>query len=59
MGVVVLGTNGAPTPQLLDDVKDFIAGQVATYKRLGDVVFVDAIPKSASGKILRRILRDT
>ena len=38
-------------------VKAFVADQVATYKRLGEVRFTDAIPKSASGKILRRELR--
>ena len=36
----------------------FVAEHVATYKRLGEVVFTDEIPKSASGKILRRILRE-
>ncbi len=55
IGFIVLKPGSEATA---DDVKEFIAGQVATYKRLGDVVFVDAIPKSASGKILRRILRD-
>ena len=38
-------------------VKAFVAGQVATYKQLGQVRFVESIPKSASGKILRRELR--
>jgi acyl-CoA synthetase (AMP-forming)/AMP-acid ligase II len=41
------------------EVKAFVADRVAHYKRLGHVNFVDAIPKSASGKILRRLLRDT
>lgn len=40
-----------------DDLKDLIAGKLATYKRLEQVEFIDAIPKSASGKILRRELR--
>jgi len=41
-----------------DALRDFVAGHVASYKRISDVAFVDAIPKSASGKILRRLLRD-
>jgi acyl-CoA synthetase (AMP-forming)/AMP-acid ligase II len=40
------------------ELAEFVAGHVATYKRVRIVEFVDAIPKSASGKILRRMLRD-
>ncbi|MDQ4503486.1 AMP-binding protein [Sinomonas sp. ASV322] len=39
------------------DVMEFVAGHVASFKRVRLVEFVDAIPKSASGKILRRELR--
>ncbi|MCP4869621.1 MAG: 4-coumarate--CoA ligase family protein [Proteobacteria bacterium] len=35
----------------------FVADHVSTYKRVRQVEFIDAIPKSASGKILRRELR--
>jgi acyl-CoA synthetase (AMP-forming)/AMP-acid ligase II len=41
-----------------DEVMAFVAGHVATYKRVRSVEFVDTIPKSPSGKILRRLLRD-
>jgi acyl-CoA synthetase (AMP-forming)/AMP-acid ligase II len=41
-----------------EEIKQFVAGQVATYKQLRRLEIIDAIPKSASGKILRRMLRD-
>jgi acyl-CoA synthetase (AMP-forming)/AMP-acid ligase II len=39
-----------------DEVIAFVNAQVAHYKRIRHVGFIDAIPKSASGKILRRVL---
>ena len=36
----------------------FVAERVAEFKQLCGVKFVDEIPKSLSGKILRRMLRD-
>ena len=39
------------------DVMAFVAERVAPYKKVRAVEFVDAIPKSPSGKILRKDLR--
>jgi len=39
------------------DLQRFVLEHVAKYKQVSIVEFVDAIPKSASGKILRRELR--
>jgi 4-coumarate--CoA ligase len=40
-------------------IAGWLTKKVASHKRLrGGVVFVDVIPKSASGKILRRVLKD-
>jgi long-chain acyl-CoA synthetase len=42
----------------LDELKDLVARSLATYKQLHEVVVVDAIPRLASGKVLRRTLRE-
>lgn len=41
-----------------DELLAFVSDRLAHYKHLHKLTFVDAIPKSASGKILRRVLRD-
>lgn len=40
-----------------DEIKQFVADQVSSYKQIRQIEFIDAIPKSASGKILRRLLK--
>lgn len=41
-----------------EDVKKFVEGRVAPYKKISAVKFVESLPKSSAGKILRRILKD-
>ena len=41
-----------------EDVMNFVASRVATFKHVREVEFIDAIPKNPSGKILRRMLTD-
>jgi acyl-CoA synthetase (AMP-forming)/AMP-acid ligase II len=52
---VVLRPGAALTPEA---IIDYAADGVARYKRLARVVMTDAIPRSLSGKILRRVLKD-
>jgi acyl-CoA synthetase (AMP-forming)/AMP-acid ligase II len=40
-----------------DEVMAYVAQRIAPHKKIRRVAFVDAIPKSASGKILRKELR--
>jgi acyl-coenzyme A synthetase/AMP-(fatty) acid ligase len=41
------------------EIANHVAGLVAPYKQLrGGVVFTNEIPKSVSGKILRRVVRE-
>ena len=41
-----------------EELQEYVAEHVSSYKRIRQVEFVDEIPKSPSGKILRRLLRD-
>ena len=45
-------------PPTLAEIQAFLAPEVAHYKQIKRLEVVEAIPKSASGKILRRMLRD-
>ncbi|MFQ5916043.1 MAG: class I adenylate-forming enzyme family protein [Nitrospinota bacterium] len=47
----------ASSPPDPGEIMAFVRERVAGYKQVRDVEFIDAIPKSGSGKILRRVLR--
>ncbi len=51
---VALKTPGAVSE---DDLLDFCRERLPTFKRPKRIQFLDALPKSAVGKILRRELR--
>lgn len=52
----VIRRTGSKTSE--EEIKEFVAKQVIKYKQLtGGVQFVDQIPKTATGKILRREVR--
>jgi long-chain acyl-CoA synthetase len=48
----------ANTTVSADDLQRLVDGELATYKHLYRVVLVDSIPRTPSGKVLRRVLRD-
>ena len=41
-----------------EELQDLVTEKLAGYKRLHHVVFVDVVPRTPSGKVLRRTLRD-
>ena len=45
-------------PATREEIQELVAASLATYKQVRHVVFVDAIPRLPSGKVLRRTLRD-
>ncbi|CAG8604779.1 10155_t:CDS:2 [Diversispora eburnea] len=56
---VTLQESYEKTPQLASEIQEYVGERVAPHKRVrGGVHFIDKIPKSASGKILRKVLRE-
>jgi len=41
-----------------DELRALVAGSLASYKQVRDVLVVETVPRSPSGKVLRRVLRD-
>ncbi len=41
-----------------DELVQFAADRLATYKTLQEVEFIEAIPRSPTGKVLRRVLKE-
>ena len=55
----VVPENSSSSKQIREeDLKRYVAENVAPYKQLGSVIFVDSIPRNPSGKILKAVLRE-
>ncbi len=46
------------TPALRDELRQFVADKIGALARPDDVIFSADLPKTRSGKIMRRLLRD-
>lgn len=56
---IVLAKGVQAGPETEKELVDWVAGKVANHKRLrGGIRFIEEIPKSVSGKILRRMLKE-
>ena len=54
---VVLRESFTPSDALDKELRDFVADRLAHHKQPREIHFVDAVPRTPSGKILRRELR--
>ncbi|NYE56531.1 acetate--CoA ligase [Carboxydothermus ferrireducens] len=46
------------TPELVQELKQFVAQKIGALARPDDIFFTAELPKTRSGKIMRRLLRD-
>jgi 2-aminobenzoate-CoA ligase len=54
---VVLKAGVKPTEELKKELIEFCKGKIAVYKLPREIEFIDAMPRTAVGKLLRRMLR--
>lgn len=58
LGFVVLKSETADRETAREDIRQYVKDKKSRPKWLKNVQIVDQIPKSASGKILRRVLKN-
>ncbi len=55
---VTLESGYEPSKQLKDELRAWVAKEIGALARPDDIRFTDALPKTRSGKIMRRLLRE-
>jgi acetyl-CoA synthetase len=55
---VTLRDGKAKSPELADELRQFVAKKIGALARPEDILFSADLPKTRSGKIMRRLLRD-
>lgn len=55
---VILKEGVQPSDELVDKLKKHVAAKLGAFCRPDDIIFTAELPKTRSGKIMRRLLRD-
>jgi acetyl-CoA synthetase len=55
---VTLKSGNAPSPELKEELRQWVAKEIGSLAKPDDVRFSDALPKTRSGKIMRRLLKE-
>jgi acetyl-CoA synthetase len=55
---VTLEQGRKPSPELKDELKKWVAKEIGALAKPDDLRFTDMLPKTRSGKIMRRLLRE-
>ena len=55
---VTLESGNQPSEQLKDELRKWVSKEIGSLARPDDIRFTEALPKTRSGKIMRRLLRE-
>ncbi len=54
---IVLKAGQAPSAALASEIQDFVKSQLSAHEYPREVAFIDAMPMTTTGKVIRRLLR--
>ncbi len=55
---IVLGEGQVPSPELAREIQDYVKTRLAAHEYPREIAFVESLPMTATGKIIRRQLRE-
>ena len=55
---VTLEHGNSPSPELKEELRQWVAKEIGSLAKPDDIRFTDVLPKTRSGKIMRRLLRE-
>jgi acetyl-CoA synthetase len=55
---VTLESGNRPTEELKKELREWVAKEIGALARPDDIRFTEMLPKTRSGKIMRRLLRE-
>jgi acetyl-CoA synthetase len=55
---IVLKDGHAPTPELASEIQTFVKTRLSGHEYPREIAFIDQMPMTTTGKIIRRLLRD-
>jgi acetyl-CoA synthetase len=55
---VTLKSGNTPTPELKEELRTWVAKEIGSLAKPDDIRFTDSLPKTRSGKIMRRLLKE-
>src|SRR5215216_6078433 len=56
--VTLEGSHGEGSDELVDEIREHVAKRIGKFARPKRIIWADDLPKTRSGKIMRRLLRD-
>src|SRR5205085_3824794 len=56
--VTLQGSDGEGSEELIEEIRSHVADRIGKFARPKRIIWADDLPKTRSGKIMRRLLRD-